>query len=321
MAVLLVLFGVGRRVPSSPAVLESPMPAPTVVDEHVAAEPRRPAARPPERNAEFDSSYEGLERRAAAGDSKAACRLTRILVDCRTTLSQDVMLEQLTAAIAPGIGYDRSKTGSAADPTAQLGAAIAKAQAYCGNLSTAQLDRAYRFLARAAELGDVTAQRTLVLNPPLDADRTLYDIDAWQHYAKTAPGYLERLARAGDFLAIETLAVGYAEAHVRTLPMSMVAMRNTNAPSGDSPRFASPFRVDNYRAALYRAAYARRATPEAWSEFERRYPDPASDLDAVDLSRAKADAARIPPAPHAYNDESARLVGTGRPDPPCNDAE
>lgn len=219
----------------------------------------------PPLDAAFDEVFEDLDRRARAGDRRAACRLGFDLLLCREKDRLQAMLDHM---IDSNARLDPATTNSIqlSNAIAILAERIRRAGRVCTDGATARTPDAWRYLARAAELGDHNAATYFVAMPPFDPERTLDQLDGWQFYRDAAIPLLERATAAGNPQALYWLRLlhsGGAQLHgsaqfvgrdaQRALVMALVLRSFAD----DQTRAALDEEIAASRAALPNERFAR----------------------------------------------------------------
>lgn len=212
---------------------------------------------------------EELEARAQRGDRKAACRLANDASLCsgfvpnhdavRSLMDQYAAQEQVSEA--------QIRLIEQAEILARRSSVV------CADLPQGWAeDRAWRYMVRAAELGDADMALRFVLQPPLDRRFFLEQREAWDTYATMAPRLLKDLARRGD-------------------PRAVFHLQRAHA--GRSPLIGMPsvIQVGSLDAAIYALALYPMASPDLQQEYDaeikayRRYYSESEWRDVVARSQ------------------------------------
>lgn len=152
-------------------------------------------------DAPIASYFEEEARRAQNGNRRSACRLGFDLSLCsridkiRTT--EEYFLRQAEQTSAEELTPPRS----GAIIIEHLGRArenILRAETICGGLTAEQQAMAWKFLTRAAELGDHNAAAYFVFAPPLSKTDFLNDFEGWTYYMNNYERLLARAVAAGN---------------------------------------------------------------------------------------------------------------------------
>lgn len=188
--------------PAAPGAAETP-------DASNARRTIGPAAPPPlpPLDARVVEHFDDLQARAQRGEVAAACRLGYDLMLCREIPE----LEKSAAFFVDSAarGNEAMRTGTV-ELIRRIEARLARARAICEGTTPAQLRSAWRYMALAAELGHPDAGAAFAVDPPLDRQNFLADLDGWRYYRDNAARLLRRAAANGSWSAIYFLQGDYA---------------------------------------------------------------------------------------------------------------
>jgi hypothetical protein len=159
----------------------------------------------PARDTPLVSIYEELKAMSAAGNYRAACRLSAEMNRCRTLDINRGVFEADKAELSklkPGtpqyMSQERLVSQSEANYQRDL--------KVCNGFPQAETKEAWRHLLTAAEAGHVPSMTRFALSPPLEEQQFTTELDAWQTYRQVAPRLLESAVGKGDPAALYAYA-------------------------------------------------------------------------------------------------------------------
>lgn len=263
LALIGLAFYAGRHSgkPAPPAAPAATAPAPGAEAPTEFAPPPRsvPDGPLPALDRPLTQVVGDLDARSRRGERAASCRMALDADLCRRRDEyRDAVpfLENIAAARDDASGDIRF--------IARVENIGSRADAICAGLGEDWGEReAWRYMLRAALQGDTRMAVRFATDPPMDRGRMLEHPDAWQAYARYAPGLLLAAGERGDPAALYFLQQAYAGRPV------LAGMREAIAP-------------DPRKAAIY--ALALRGISDAATR---------TDLDGqLDALRKRFDAAR-----------------------------
>lgn len=188
--------------PSAPGATDPPGTS-------AAREAGKPTASPPlpPLDARVVEHFDELQARAQRGEVAAACRLGYDLMLCREIPQLERSVSFFVDSAARG--NEATRTGTV-ELIRRIETRLARARSICEGATPAQLRSAWRYMALAAELGHADAGAAFAVDPPLDRQNFLVDLDGWRYYRDNAARLLRRAAANGSWSAIYFLQGDYA---------------------------------------------------------------------------------------------------------------
>lgn len=151
---------------------------------------------PPPLDATIASYFEDADRRAKQGDRKAACRLGFDLALC-SEIDEVRTVEASFTQHAREANSPRAQE-NIAEHLSQMRENIERAEKICKDLPPEQIASSWKYLTRAAELGDHDAAMYFVFEPPMSTSHFLADIEGWSYFMKHYDSLLQRGLAAGN---------------------------------------------------------------------------------------------------------------------------
>lgn len=184
----------------------------------VAAAPTAPGglAPLPPADAALADVFDELLQRARGGDSRAACRLASDLQRCQRAAREAFAPDFLERRAAQE--RDEERRESMIEYLASMEERSARSESLCAGVTPQQIDHAFELQLQAAQ-ADPALRLWTALNPALDAQFFVNDLERWQQYRLVARPWLEAAAAEGDVAAVIALARVHGDGR-RQGPMS-----------------------------------------------------------------------------------------------------
>jgi hypothetical protein len=182
----------GAAAPAAPA-----LPAPTVAAPTATPEPL------PSPDTPVAEMLEPLFERARRGDTRAACRLASELQRCLESSRRMMDPQDMEARVAGE--NDAQRRESMITFMARMEVERERAGKTCAGLDDAAYALAFPLQLQAAQARPELRLWT-ALNPALDRQRFVGELERWQEYRQVAQPWLEAAAAEGDLSAIIALA-------------------------------------------------------------------------------------------------------------------
>jgi len=174
-----------------------------------------------------------LERRAQAGDAKAASRLGQAFLYCNDLpVATDAQIDDVVVEIAARGGHVLGQAGSSLTPDQQasmLKAAMKYAQTHCANAhGINEKDapaQAFRWIERAAALGDADAQALYgeAMLKTYDTRTAIDGAEVLRGRLQQARTYVAQSLSRGDALALLQMQTYYGDGVYRADPQAAYA--------------------------------------------------------------------------------------------------
>lgn len=158
---------------------------------------------PPALETPVAAFFEEASRRAADGDRQAACRLGFDLALC-AEIDELRDSEQVFLGFSATMNSPGAQTGIV-EHLSRIRESIARAERVCEGLKPEQIAASWRFLVRAAEMGDDDAAAYFVLSPPMSTTDFLSDLDGWNYYRNNHERLMEEAIARGNPQALFSL--------------------------------------------------------------------------------------------------------------------
>jgi hypothetical protein len=192
----------GRAIAERPALASTPAA--------VAPVPLPPADAP------VAEIFDDLLERARRGDTRAACRLGADLQRCQGA-ERGFRAERFERRVAGESDPERRE-----EMIQRLAAMEVRREgmlARCVGVTAEQTANAFALQMQAAQ-ADPSLRPWVALNPALDPQTFVADLDHWQQYRQVAQNWLEAAAAEGDLGAVLALTRVYGDMRGRRGPMS-----------------------------------------------------------------------------------------------------
>jgi hypothetical protein len=161
----------------------------------------------PPLDARVADHFDELQSRARRGEVEAACRLGYDLMLCREIPELERSVAFFIDSAARGNEAMRAGT---AELIRRIESRLSRARSICEGATPEQLRSAWRYMALAAELGHADAGAAFAVDPPMDRDNFLAELDAWIYYRDNAARLLRQAAANGSYSAIYFIQGDYA---------------------------------------------------------------------------------------------------------------
>ena len=187
----------------------------TVVASRAAIPSGAPRLELPETGVPLASVYRQLKEAADAGEVHAACRLGFELNRCRTLKAYEVGLRALRSRLATETADGKDAPKSLVDLTARTAAGYQTRVQLCAGFADDESQRAWQYMARAAEAGHVPSMIAFVVGKTgLDMQDPSATAEGWLHYRERAPILLTQALERGVPELVEFAAASYGKKDV-----------------------------------------------------------------------------------------------------------
>ncbi|MEO6064658.1 MAG: hypothetical protein ABIP49_02605 [Lysobacterales bacterium] len=238
---------------------------------------------PPPLNATVASFFKEADRSAVMGDRQAACRLGFDLALCAS-------IEEIRDSKAVFEVWSATDPRAATAPDGYvehlslMHENIERAERICKGLTPEQIASSWKYLTRAAELGDHDAAAYFVFQPPLSQTHFFEDLDGWLYFRSNYQRLIERGIAGGNpqalFMAqrqafglppISIVQQSRPDANFPEDPLLGLTYSLVLARISDAPNAAGFVRNGASARALLTAAEIRSAVAAADAMYERSF--------------------------------------------------
>lgn len=144
--------------------------------------------------------FDSLKARADRGDASASCRLAQELQRC----SEAVWVNSMSTSVENDLARQPATPPGVPETLARMRNSAANLGVGCEGLSDEQRSLAFDYQMRAAEARP-DLRLWAALNPALDPQNFVNDLDRWQQYKSKAMTWMEQAATSGDLSAVIAL--------------------------------------------------------------------------------------------------------------------